>query len=148
MQDRIANLDDATAIRVLRSVASAHRQGQASATELTPELGRALRDEFGVAPSGRPTSEGDLDRQARLPSAADGVSVSLPNHAAMGRVFELRDELADRQPGEPHPFVNAEAYRAALALFVKNAEAKLVAEKAGTAVDPIAELTRAMGREQ
>ncbi|MCZ6659510.1 MAG: pectin acetylesterase-family hydrolase [Gammaproteobacteria bacterium] len=94
--------------------------------------------------SGVARTEQYLASYARLQSTADGVSVSLPNHAAMGRVFELRDELADRQPGEPHPFVNAEAYRAALALFVKNAEAKLVAEKAGTAVDPIAELTRAI----
>lgn len=86
-----------------------------------------------------------LASYARLQSIADGVSVSLPNHAEMGRVFELRDELADRQPGEPHPFVNADAYRAALARFVENAQAKLVAEKAGTAADWLTELTKAVG---
>jgi len=63
----------------------------------------------------------------------------------MGRVFELRDELADRQPGEPHPFVNADAYRAALARFAENAQAKLVAEKAATAADWLTELTKAVG---
>lgn len=85
-----------------------------------------------------------LSSYARLREMAEGVSVSLPNHAAMGRVFELRDELAGRQPGEPHPFVNAQAYLAALAKFVENAEAKLVAEKAGTADDAATELTRAV----
>jgi hypothetical protein len=51
----------------------------------------------------------------------------------MGRVFELRDELGGRQPGEPHPFVNAQAYQAALAGFIENAEVKLVSEQAAAA---------------
>ncbi|MCR9259830.1 MAG: MBL fold metallo-hydrolase [Pseudomonadaceae bacterium] len=82
-----------------------------------------------------------LDSYARLIDMADDISVSLPNHAAMGGVFERAALLEQRQAGQPHFFVDPAGYKAALATFVANAEAKLVAEQAGTAKDPLDELT-------
>ena len=82
-----------------------------------------------------------LDSYARLVSMADDISVSVPNHAAMGGVFERAALLEQRQPGQPHPFVDPAGYKTALATFVANAEAKLIAEQAGTARDPLEELT-------
>jgi glyoxylase-like metal-dependent hydrolase (beta-lactamase superfamily II) len=88
-----------------------------------------------------------LESYARLVEMQEGISVSLPNHAQMGGVFERAAQLADRQPGQPHPFVDADAYQAALATFIANAETKLVAEKAGTAKDPLDELQAALDSE-
>jgi glyoxylase-like metal-dependent hydrolase (beta-lactamase superfamily II) len=80
----------------------------------------------------------------RLQNLQDGVAVSLPNHAAMARVFERRDALARRTPDAPHPFVDPTGYRQSLEQFLDNAKLKLAAEKDGTADDPMAELTRAI----
>ena len=85
-----------------------------------------------------------LESYARLQSMQADVSVSLPSHAAMGRVFERAELLANRQPGEPHPFVDPAGYQTSLATFVSNAEQKLAAEKSGTAKDPLAELSRVL----
>ncbi len=97
--------------------------------------------------SGVERTETYLASYARLQSMQDGVSVSLPNHAQMGRVFERAARLAERGPADPHPFVDAEGYQADLARFIANAEEKLVSEKNGTARDPLDELTNAVGKD-
>ncbi|MEM7077693.1 MAG: pectin acetylesterase-family hydrolase [Pseudomonadota bacterium] len=94
--------------------------------------------------SGVARTETYLASYARIAQLQQGVSVSLPNHAAMGRVFERGERLRARGEGEPHPFVDEAGFAQDLATFVANAEVKLAAEKDGTADDPMAELTRAI----
>lgn len=94
--------------------------------------------------SGVERTEMYLDSYRRLQTLSDGVAVSLPNHASMGRVFERAAMLAQRQPGQPHPFVDPDGYQQSLATFIARAEEKLQAERNGTAPDPMAELTRVL----
>jgi metallo-beta-lactamase class B len=56
--------------------------------------------------SGIERTETYLDSYRRLQSMQDSFSVSLPNHQSMGRVFDRRDLLAQRQAGQAHPFVD------------------------------------------
>lgn len=94
--------------------------------------------------SGVERTETYLQSYARLAEQAPGVSVSLPNHAAMGRVFERANALAERKPGEPHPFVDPEGYQQSLATFIANAKNKLIQERTGDAPDPLQALTQAV----
>ena len=75
MDDMIRGLDDAQAVRVLTTFARARlRAGGVAETEWTPELDRALRQDFPAeADAGRAVavSEGDLARQALLLLADD-----------------------------------------------------------------------------
>ena len=65
----------------------------------------------------------------RLRKLARGVSVSLPNHASMGRVFERGAELAHRQAGEAHPFVDRAALQSDLKRFLAGGRQKLKDER-------------------
>ena len=94
--------------------------------------------------SGVARTESYLASYARLTQLQQGVAVSLPNHAAMGGVFQKGALLAERGPNDPHPFVDEAGFAANLRAFINNAQAKLVAEKAGTAPDPMAELTKVL----
>jgi metallo-beta-lactamase class B len=67
--------------------------------------------------------------------AMDGIEVNIPNHAPMGDVFGRRDRLADRQPGDPHPFVDPEDFRNCLQEHRMNAAKKLERETAKAAGD-------------
>jgi len=95
--------------------------------------------------SGVERTESYIKSFSRLQAMQNGISVSLPNHAAMGRVFERGDVLSQRKPGDAHPFVDPESYQADLVRLIAAAESKLAKEKAGTAVDPMAELAKAIG---
>lgn len=64
--------------------------------------------------------------------AMDGVEVNIPNHAPMGDVFGRRDRLEERQPGEPHPFVDPDAFEAWLRGQREKAVKKLEREKRRT----------------
>jgi len=97
--------------------------------------------------SGVERTETYIDSYRRLLSMAERISVSLPNHAAMGEVFERAALLSQRQPGQPHPFVEPEFYQASLARFLSNAEQKLADERAGTARDPLEELTNVLAED-
>ncbi len=88
-----------------------------------------------------------IESYRRLQAMQEGVSVSLPNHAMMGRVFERAAALAERGPGDPHPFVDPEGYQADLATFIANAEVKLEAERNGTALDPLEATARTLASE-
>ena len=61
---------------------------------------------------------------------ANPIEVNLANHPAMGRLFERRDLLAGRAPGEPHPFVDAAGYLSWLDELGQNGEVKLTKERA------------------
>ncbi|HCD27025.1 MAG TPA: hypothetical protein DER02_05870 [Gammaproteobacteria bacterium] len=98
--------------------------------------------------SGVARTEMYLESYARLQAMQEGVSVSLPNHQAMGSVFRRRDALAERQAGQPHPFVDPVGYKQSLASFIAAAEDKLAQEKAGTAIDPAAALLKAIQDEK
>jgi hypothetical protein len=39
-----------------------------------------------------------------------GIEVNLANHPIMAQVFERRERLQSRQPGDPHPFVDSESF--------------------------------------
>lgn len=95
--------------------------------------------------SGVERTQSYIKSYRRLQVMQEGVSVSLPNHAAMGRVFERHDALSRRKDGEGHPFVDPESYQADLAKLIASAQLKLEKEKAGTAVDSLTELTKAVG---
>jgi hypothetical protein len=76
--DVIAALDDATARRVLATLARARLHGGATPLEPTPDLGRALAEALDVVPPQKPVSEGDVARGAlRLlaedPSAREAI---------------------------------------------------------------------------
>lgn len=59
-----------------------------------------------------------------------GIEVNIPNHASSADVFARRDMLAERQDGDPHPFVDPEGWIASLDLWLRQAEQKLEAERA------------------
>jgi metallo-beta-lactamase class B len=61
---------------------------------------------------------------------AKPIEVNLANHPGMGRLFERRDLLAERAPGEPHPFVDATGYLSWLDELRENGEVKLGDERA------------------
>ena len=74
----------------------------------------------------------------------DDIDVGLANHAQMMNVFQKRDALAERKPGEAHPYVDKAFFAEQISTFIANAEAKLVAEKAGNPPDPLEALNRAL----
>jgi len=78
----------------------------------------------------------------RLQSMQEGVSVSLPNHAAMGNVFQRHERLQQRGLGDAHPFVDAKAYSAKLATLLVNARFKLLQEQTGNATSALDELEK------
>ena len=94
--------------------------------------------------SGVERTETYLASYHRLQGIAQGVSVSLPNHAAMAQVLQRGQRLKSREAGDPHPFVDPQGYQQSLSTFIARAQEKLVAEKSGTATDPLEELTRAI----
>ena len=98
--------------------------------------------------SGIERTETYLDSYRRLQSMQDSFSVSLPNHQSMGRVFDRRDLLAQRQAGQAHPFVDKPGLNRDLASFIAAAESKLELEKAGKAPDPLAALQQAISDEE
>jgi metallo-beta-lactamase class B len=98
--------------------------------------------------SGVERTEIYLDSYRRLQSMQDNFSVSLPNHQSMGRVFDRRDLLAQRQRGQAHPFVDKPGLSSNLASFIAAAEIKLEQEKAGTAPDPLVALQQAISDEE
>lgn len=61
--------------------------------------------------SGVEQTQAYIKSYRRLIEMQDGIEVSLPNHAFMAGIFERRDRLAQRTPGDPHPFVDAPGYR-------------------------------------
>jgi hypothetical protein len=87
MDDMIRGLDDSQSVRVLTAFARARlRAGGVAETEWTPELDRALRQDFPAeADAGRAASvsEGDLARQALLLLADDP-----PNREPLAALIE------------------------------------------------------------
>lgn len=98
--------------------------------------------------SGIERTETYLDSYRRLQSMQDSFSVSLPNHQSMGRVFDRRDLLTQRQARQAHPFVDKPGLSRDLASFIAAAESKLELEKAGNAPDPLAALQQAISDEE
>ena len=94
--------------------------------------------------SGVERTESYLESYRRIQGMQDAVQVGLANHAEMMDVFQRRALLANRQDGDGHPFVDPEYFAERISTFIANAENKLAAEKAGTAADPLEELTKAI----
>ncbi len=89
MLERIAQLPDATAIRVLTTYAKPRERSGTYSTDLTPSLREALQAELGATPAGEPVSEGELARQALLvlvdePATAKAIG-ELIDYQAKGR---------------------------------------------------------------
>jgi len=69
-------------------------------------------------------------KSIRRMQTIQGLEVSVPNHASMGNVFGRAEQLADRKPGDPHPYVAPDDLQAYWVTLIENAELKLVQEKA------------------
>lgn len=96
--------------------------------------------------SGIPQSQSYVASYERLVALqqAQNLSVSLPNHAAMGKVFQRATQLSQRKSGAVHPFVDAQGLADDLTTFLGRGREKLEAELNGTAADPLSELTKAI----
>ncbi len=80
--------------------------------------------------SGVERTELYIDTISRL-QQLQGIEVNVPNHAQSGGdVFERAEMLADRDPDDPHPFVDPESWTAWLDILMKNAQDKLAEEQA------------------
>ena len=97
--------------------------------------------------SGVARTESYIKSYNRLRKLASSASVSLPNHASMGRVFERGAALAARKPGQPHPFVDRQGFQQDLTRFLDAAQDKLQAERKGQAEDPMATLIKSTSPE-
>jgi len=80
--------------------------------------------------SGVERTEMYLESVGRLREMS-GIEVNIGNHPTMGDVFQRAERLAARGPGDPHPFVDPEAFTAWLAQLEVNGRAKLEEERAG-----------------
>lgn len=88
--------------------------------------------------SGVERTQAYLESYARIQNELlRGVSVSLPNHATMARVFDRARALAQRTPGQAHPFVDRVALTDGIDQIIRNARTKLEQERAGKAPNPL-----------
>ncbi len=99
MEERIRTLDDATAIRILSTIAKVHQRPGAMATELTPELRQSLRQGFGVPAVAATVSEGELARQALLllaaePSSREALAAFIDDQRPAVRSFGVVETVA------------------------------------------------------
>lgn len=60
----------------------------------------------------------------------EGIEVNIPNHAQSGDVFARYEALQEREPGEPHPFVDPQGFQTWLDTLLEDARAKLEQERA------------------
>ena len=65
-----------------------------------------------------------LERIMRIP----GIQVNVPNHPWRADVLQRAEKLAEREPGEPHPFVAPEEFAALLKELKASAEKQLAKE--------------------
>lgn len=61
--------------------------------------------------------------------AMEGMQVIVGNHQTMGNVFERAERLAERKPGDPHPFVDPVAFKEYHEDLLARARVKLGQEK-------------------
>jgi metallo-beta-lactamase class B len=71
-----------------------------------------------------------VNRIRELATGRPVIEVNVGNHPTVGRIFERHEPLVQRQRGDPHPYVDPDAFLEDLDLFLRNAEAKLVEERA------------------
>jgi len=92
----------------------------------------------GAAPGpGRQAAEQFLDSVNRIEQMQDGVQVRVVTHAWMDPDFwERVDRLMSRKPGEPHPFVAPDVFRAWIAELKTTAAARVADAKAKEAAGP------------
>jgi metallo-beta-lactamase class B len=67
-----------------------------------------------------------IERMQTLPD----IEVHVSSHPMAGEIFERRDRLAQRQDGDPHPFVDPESWDAHLELRLRQARQQLAQEQA------------------
>jgi metallo-beta-lactamase class B len=92
----------------------------------------------GAAPGpGRQAAEQFLASVNRIEQLQDGVQVRIVTHAWMDPEFWDRvDRLASRKPGDPHPFVAPDVFRAWIKELKTTAAARLDEAKAKEATSP------------
>jgi len=71
MHDKIHNLDDAAAIRMLNTIAKHHFGADETQSALAPNLAAALQNETGLTAADGRVSDGDIARQALMALADD-----------------------------------------------------------------------------
>lgn len=96
--------------------------------------GEALHKAFmfggaGLNFSGADRTQQYIDSVDRM-LAMEGLEVNIPNHASVGDVFNRAKRLKDRKPGDPHPFVAPDDFKAFLADQRAKAVQKLAREQA------------------
>jgi len=64
----------------------------------------------GVTPTNQPGAAEAFNAAIDRISTIPGIQVNLPNHPWRGDVLERGAKLAARKPGDPHPFVDSEAF--------------------------------------
>ena len=92
----------------------------------------------GAAPGpGREAAEQFLASVNRIEQMQDGVQVRIVTHAWMDPDFwERVDKLSSRQPGDPHPFVRPDVFRAWIAELGATAAARLTEATAKETASP------------
>ena len=93
----------------------------------------------GAAPGpGRQAAEQFLASVNRIEQMQDGVQVRIVTHAWMDPGFwERVDRLASRRPGDPHPFVAPDVFRAWIAELKTTAAARLEEAKTRETASPV-----------
>lgn len=69
-----------------------------------------------------------VDSIERMQTLLD-IEVHVSSHPMSGDIFERRDRLAQRQDGDPHPFVDPESWDAHLELRLRQARQQLAQEQ-------------------
>ena len=95
-----------------------HTPGTTSAEFYVYDNGTPHRAIFVGGSGARNNEYEDAVYTSRLFSAMEGMEVALLNHSWLGEstfpnggIFERAERLAERGPGEPHPFVDPESWR-------------------------------------
>jgi hypothetical protein len=121
MNDLINTLDDATAIRVLRTIAEHQFVPGALEPDLAPDKAAALQQEFGVVAPVGPVTEAEVARQALLVLAQD------PDMAGIIRTLATSAPQPTRSFGDPAALIAV----ATAAVFVLKSKIRFRRDKNG-----------------
>ncbi len=72
-----------------------------------------------------------IDSVQRLQASLSGIEVNLTSHPWAALIFQRAELLANREAGEPHPFVEGVDFNAFLAERLQNSQQRLAEISAG-----------------
>jgi hypothetical protein len=79
--------------------------------------------------SGASTTETYIASVKRVQTLSADADVPITNHPDAFQIIQRRELLTKRKPGEPHPYVRPEDFKAWLRQLLANAEKKLAEER-------------------